>query len=63
MNDEKEYYTVYEMAAQMNVTPPTIYRWIDAGLKFEKQHKGRVVRKVITMDDVREFLTSNPELQ
>jgi excisionase family DNA binding protein len=63
MNEEKEFYTVYEMAAQMNVAPPTIYRWILDGCKSQKQHVGRRVRTVLTMDDVNEFLLSNPELQ
>lgn len=63
MNDEKEYYTVQQLAAEMGKSRTTIYRWFDEGLKFEKKPDGRVVRKVVTMDDVREFLTSNPELQ
>lgn len=63
MNDEKKYYSVYEMARQMNVSSTTIYRWIDDGLKAEKRARGRMVRLSMSMDDVNEFLMNNPELQ
>lgn len=63
MNKDKDHYTVYEMAARMNVSHTTIYRWISEGLKFEKQPDGRRVRKVISDKDVKEFLMNNPELQ
>ena len=63
MNQEKDYYSVYEMARRMNVTPPTIYRWIKEGLKTTRQPNGRQVRHVVTDEDVNEFLMQNPELQ
>ena len=63
MNKEKDYYTVYEMAERMNVSHTTIYRWIEDGLRYKKQPDGRRVRKVISDDDMNEFLMSNPELQ
>jgi excisionase family DNA binding protein len=63
VKQEKEYYSVYEMARRMNVTPPTIYRWITEGLKTTKQTKGRQVRQVVTDNDVTDFLMENPELQ
>lgn len=63
MNDEKELYTVAEMAVQMKVSKQTIYRWFTEGLTFIKVPKGRIVRKMVDMDDMRDFLLSNPELQ
>lgn len=63
MNDEKDYYTVAQMARQMGVTSMTIYRWIKAGLKAEKRARGRVIGKHITMGDMNEFLKNNPSLK
>ena len=63
MNKEKDFYTVYEMANRMNVSHTTIYRWIEEGLKFIKKADGRRVRKVISDEDMNEFLMNNPELQ
>lgn len=56
MNDEKETYTVYEMADRMGVTPPTVYNWIESGLKHAYRSKGLKSFKVVSQEDVDEFL-------
>jgi excisionase family DNA binding protein len=63
VDKQEEYYSVYEMARRMKVTPPTVYRWIKDGLKTTKQANGRQVRQVVTDSDVKDFLMRNPELQ
>ena len=56
MNDEKESYSVYEMADRMNVSHTTIYSWIERGLKSSVQFHGLKKRTVLTQEDVDDFL-------
>ena len=61
MNDEKEYYTVYEMAERSGVTPKTMYTWIqEKGLKSYTMTHGARTTTMLRQDDVDDFL--RPEI-
>lgn len=62
MNDDKDFYTVYEIASRHNVTHQTVYNWIKAGLKCTVRHdKGLKAFRVISDEDVNDFLRSRIE--
>jgi len=57
MNDEKEYYTVYEMAGRINRTAKTIYNWIEAGnIPSYTRTEGNRDCTLVCQEDVDDFL-------
>lgn len=57
MNDQKEYYTVNEIAERYSVSRPTVYTWIEKGLPHSiRREIGRKPCTVICADDVDEFM-------
>lgn len=57
MNDEKEYYTVYETADRFSVSAKTVYNWIEKGLPVATRREiGKKEHTVICPKDVNDFL-------
>lgn len=57
MNDEKEFYTVYEMAARVGRSAKTVYNWINAGnIPAYTRKDGNKECTLVSQADVDEFL-------
>lgn len=54
---EKKYIPVSEIAKMFGVSKMGVKYWLDKGLKFKTEKiVGRKVRKIISPEDVKEFL-------
>ena len=57
MREEKEFYTVAEIAELYGVTRRTVYDWIEKGLPVSRRREiGKKEHAVITCDDVDDFI-------
>jgi hypothetical protein len=53
----KELLTVYQTAVRFDVSPVTVYKWIEKGLKAKKETiSGTRTRQMINVDDVTDFI-------
>lgn len=55
---EKELFSVYDIAYMFNVSPVTIYKWIEKGLPSTKEAMtGTKTRQMIYKEDVERYIS------